>query len=50
MGYNIFERNSEDEQYNIENTKEFFIKNQRIYIIYPYGNESLTTEMDVVVI
>lgn len=50
LGYNIFERNSEDEQYNIENTKEFFIKNQRIYIIYPYGNESLTTEMDVVVI
>lgn len=50
LGYNIFERNSEDEQYNIENTKEFFIKDQRIYIIYPYGNESLTTEMDVVVI
>ena len=50
LGYNIFERNSEDEQYNIENTKEFFIKNQRIYVIYPYGNESLTTEMDVVVI
>ena len=50
FGYNIFERNREDEQYNIENTKEFFIKNQRIYIIYPYGNESLTTEMDVVVI
>lgn len=50
LGYNIFERNSEDEQYNIENTNEFFIKNQRIYVIYPYGNESLTTEMDVVVI
>ena len=50
LGYNIFERDSEDEQYNIENTKEFYVKEQRIYVIYPYGNENLTTEMDVVVI
>lgn len=50
LGYNIFERNSNSDQYNIENTKEFYVKNQRIYVIYPYGNENLTTEMDVVVI
>lgn len=50
LGYNIFERNSEDEQYDIENSKEFFIINQHIYVIYAYGNESLTSEMDVVVI
>ena len=50
LGYSIFERNSEDEQYNIENSKEIFIKNQHIYVIYAYGNESLTTEMDLVVI
>ena len=50
LGYNIFERNSEDKQYAIENSKEFFIKNQHIYVIYAYGNESLTSEMDVVVI
>ncbi len=50
LGYNIFERNSEDEQYAIENSKEFFIRNQHIYVIYAYGNESLTSEMDVVVI
>ena len=50
LGYNIFERNSEDEQYNIKNTKEFFIKNQKIYLIYAYGNEKMTSEMDVVVI
>ena len=50
LGYNIFERNSEDKQYAIENSKEFFIRNQHIYVIYAYGNESLTSEMDVVVI
>lgn len=50
LGYNIFERDSEDEQYNIENTDEFFIRNQRLYLIYAYGNDSLTSEMDIVVI
>lgn len=50
LGYNIFERNSEDEQYNIENTEEFFIKNQKLYLIYAYGNDSLTSEMDIVII
>jgi len=50
LGYNIFERNSEDERYNIENTEEFFIRNQRLYLIYAYGNDSLTSEMDIVVI
>lgn len=50
LGYNIFERNSEDEQYNIENSKEFFIRNQHIYVIYAYGNDNLTTEIDIVVI
>lgn len=50
LGYNIFERNSEDEQYDIGNSKEFFIRNQHIYVIYAYGNESLTSEMDLVVL
>ena len=50
LGYNIFERNSEDEQYDIGNSKEFFIRNQQIYVIYAYGNENLTSEMDIVII
>ena len=50
LGYSIFERNSEDEQYDIGNSKEFFIRNQHIYVIYAYGNENLTSEMDIVVI
>lgn len=50
LGYSIFERNSEDEQYDIGNSKEFFIRNQQIYVIYAYGNENLTSEMDIVIV
>ena len=50
LGYNIFERNPEDEMYKIENSQEFFIKDGKIYIIYAYGNENLTREMDLVIV
>lgn len=50
LGYTIFERNPENEMYKIENAKDFFIKNGKIYIIYAYGNENLTSEMDLVII
>lgn len=50
LGYGIYVRNSKDEMYKIENTKNFFVKNNKIYIIYPYGNTSATSEMDIVII
>ena len=50
LGYEIFERDLESEMYNIENSDEFFIKDGKIYIIYPYGNNDLTSEMDLVTI
>ena len=50
LGYGIFERNPEDEMYKIENTEQFFIKDGNIYIMYAYGNENLTTEMDLVIV
>ena len=50
LGYSVFERNSEDEMYKVENSKEFFIKDGDIYIIYAYGNENLTREMDLVIV
>ena len=50
LGYEIFERDLESEMYNIENSDEFFIKDGKIYIIYPYGNNDLTSEMDLVII
>ena len=50
LGYSIFERNPDDEMYNIENSKEFFVKDGNIYIIYAYGNENLTSEMDLIIV
>lgn len=50
LGYGVFERNLEDEMYKIENSEEFFVKNGKIYIIYAYGNENITSEMDLVII
>ena len=50
LGYNIFEREPENEMYEVQNSKQFFIKDGNIYIIYAYGNENLTTEMDLVIV
>lgn len=50
LGYKIFERNPENDMYKIKNSQEFFVKDGNIYIIYAYGNEELTTEMDLVII
>ena len=50
LGYGIFERDSENEMYKIENSQEFFVKDGNIYIIYAYGNENITREMDLVIV
>ena len=50
LGYEIFERNPENEMYKIENSQEFFVKDRNIYIIYAYGNENFTSEMDLVIV
>ena len=36
--------------YNIKNSKEFYLTNDALYIIYAYGNEKITSEMDMVII
>lgn len=50
LGYNIFNRNVNGDIYKIENTEEFYFKKDVIYIIYPYGNNSDTSEMDIVIL
>ena len=50
LGYNIFERDSTSDIYKIENSKQFFIYENNLYIIYAYGNDLLTSEMDMVII
>lgn len=50
LGYTIYTRNPEDDMYKIENTHEFYIDNKdNLYLIYAYGNENLTSEIDLVV-
>lgn len=50
LGYDIFARDSKSEMYDIENSNIFFFHNQNLYIIYPYGNDALTSEMDMVIV
>lgn len=50
LGYNVFSRDVESEIYKVENIKEYFIYNNNIYIIFAYGNEDITSEMDLVII
>ena len=51
LGYNKFLRNTNDNMYKLENTKVYFIgENKAVYIIYPYGNSNYTSEMDLLVI
>lgn len=45
-----YNRNLDDEMYKFNNTKEFFLTNEgNVYIIYPYGNEEYTNEVDIVI-
>ena len=50
LGYNIYSRDIDSDIYKIENTSEFYITKDVLYIIYAYGNESETSEMDLVII
>lgn len=50
LGYNVFSRDIDSEIYNIENTTEFFIYDNNVYIIYPYGNNMFTSEIDIIVL
>lgn len=50
LGYNIYERDIKNDNYKIENSKEFYYIGDVLYIIYAYGNESYTSEMDLIII
>lgn len=50
LGYSTYARDYTSDMYSINNVTEFFIgKDNALYIIYAYGNENNTNEMDVVV-
>lgn len=51
LGYNVYSRNPESDIYSINNVTEYFIgENDALYIIFAYGNENHTSEMDIVII
>ena len=50
LGYDIFSRDINSDSYEIKNITEYFIYNENIYIVFAYGNNQLTTEMDIVII
>lgn len=50
LGYNIFERDYTNDMYKVENTTEFFLgKDNFLYLVYAYGNENYTSELDLVI-
>ena len=50
LGYNIYNRDTSSDQYKIENSNYFYLTDNVLYIIYPYGNENYTSEMDLIII
>lgn len=50
LGYSTYARDYTSDMYSINNVTEYFIgKDNALYIIYAYGNENNTNEMDVVI-
>jgi len=49
-GYNAYIRDAESSIYKIKNATEFFIGEDNIlYIIYAYGNQEYTEQMDLII-
>ncbi len=48
-GYNVYTRNLESNIYEVQNVTNFMQgPNGELYIIYAYGNEAFTSEMDII--
>ena len=50
LGYNVYQRDYTSSVYDLQNSKQYlFGKDGRIYVIYAYGNDDFTNEMDLVI-
>lgn len=48
-GYTVYNRDIESQMYQLQNISTYIVgPNKSLYIIFPYGNEHFTSEMDVV--
>ena len=50
LGYNIYDRDISNDIYKVENTTEFYLTDDTLYLIYAYGNDTHTSEMDLVIL
>ena len=50
LGYEVDLRDSNSEEYKIQNAEQFFVGEKGyLYIVYPYGNKEFTSEMDLII-
>lgn len=50
QGYNVYIRDENNKIYKIDNTPNFFLgKNNYLYLVYAYGNNNYTSEIDLVI-
>ena len=50
QGYNVYSRDENSEIYQIENTPNFFLgENNYLYLVYAYGNDNYTSEIDLII-
>lgn len=48
-GYEGYNRNPEDNRYQVKNAKTYFMgENGAVYLVYAYGNNDVTSEMDII--
>lgn len=50
LGYNVHSRDITKDIYTIDDTTQFYLTNNALYIIYAYGNETFTSEMDLIIL
>lgn len=50
LGYNIYSRDINSDIYSIEKSTEFYFTGNILYVIYAYGNQMATSEMDIVIL
>lgn len=50
LGYSVYKRDSSDLMYNVDNITEFFLgEDDVLYVIFAYGNQNQTNEMDLII-
>ena len=50
LGHSIFSRDKNDDMYKIENVEDFYFQDGAIYVLFAYGNDKYTSEVDVAII